>query len=135
MSTAPPVVIDASAVIELLRRTAAGKRAAAAVEGATLAAPAHLDAEVLSALARLARDNPADEPLVAPRLGLLAHAPITRYPCPPLLAVAWDLRANVAARDALYVALAVTLQATLVTADARLARVPRKVIRIPVHVV
>jgi predicted nucleic acid-binding protein len=135
MSTAPPVVIDASAVVELLRRTAAGKRAAAAVEGATLAAPAHLDAEVLSALARLARDNPADEPLVAARLGVLARAPIARYPCVPLLAVAWGLRDNVAARDALYVALAVALGATLVTADARLAHVPRKVIQIPVHVV
>jgi predicted nucleic acid-binding protein len=135
MPTAPPVVIDASAMTEILRRTTAGKRAATAVEGAALAAPSHLDAEVLSALARLARDNPADEPLVTPRLQLLARAPIARYPCAPLLAAAWDLRANIAVRDALYVALTLTLEATLVTADARLARVPKKVMQIPIHVV
>jgi predicted nucleic acid-binding protein len=134
MSTAPPVAIDASTVIEPLRRTAVGRRAAAAVEGAILAAPAHFDAEVLAALARLARDNPADEPLVAARLGVLARAPIARYPCLPLLAAAWELRANVA-RDALYVALAAALSATLVTADTRLARVPRNVIQIPVHLI
>jgi predicted nucleic acid-binding protein len=66
---------------------------------------------------------------------VLARAPIARYPCAPLLAVAWDLRANVAVRDGLYVALALTLDATLVTADARLARVPKNVMQIPVHVV
>jgi predicted nucleic acid-binding protein len=39
-----------------------------------------------------------------------------------LLAAAWELRDNVAARDALYVAAAVSMGAKLVTTDQRLAR-------------
>jgi len=119
---ASSLVVDASAIVELLRRTTAGRQVARRLQGAALAAPAHLDAEVLSALARLARDNPADEPLVGPRLALLARAPIQRYPCPPLLIEAWEMRANVAVRDALYVALSRRLGAPLLTADHRLAR-------------
>jgi predicted nucleic acid-binding protein len=42
----------------------------------------------------------------------------------PLLAAAWDLRHNLALRDALYVTLARRLGALLVTADARLAEAP-----------
>jgi len=100
------VVVDATAVVELVRRTKVGKRAADSLRGQTVTAPAHLDAEVLSALARMARDDPDDAPLVRPRLRQLARAPITRYPCAPLLEDAWTLRDNVATRDALYVALA-----------------------------
>jgi len=129
------VVVDASAVIELLRRTTAGKRAAAALRGTTMTAPAHLDAEVLCALARLARDNPAETSIVAGRLRELARAPITRYPCHPLLASAWELRDNIAVRDALYVTLARRLDAPLVTADARLGRAPAAKLGIGVHVV
>ncbi len=108
-------------MVELLRRTHAGLRVADLVRGQILAAPAHLDAEALSALARLARSDPGDEPLVATRLAQLGRAPITRYSCAPLLAEAWSLRANFAVRDALYVALARRLDASLVTGDRRLS--------------
>jgi predicted nucleic acid-binding protein len=118
----PLLVVDASAVVELICRTRASAKAAARLENATLAAPAHLDAEVLSAIARMARANPIDEPLVSPRLAKLRRAPITRYLCPAFLADAWALNANIAVRDALYVALARRLGADLVTADRRLAR-------------
>ena len=48
-----------------------------------------------------------------------------RYPHTSSLAgAAWDLRDNVTFYDALYVALAVALDVPLLTADARLARVP-----------
>ena len=57
-------------------------------------------------------------------MAALARAPVRRFPLPPLLLGAWALRANVALRDALYVALARRLGATLVTGDARLARAP-----------
>jgi predicted nucleic acid-binding protein len=129
------VVVDASAVIELLRRTTIGRRVAATLRSATMTAPADLDAEVLSALARLSRDNPVETRTVAGRLRELARAPITRYPCRPLLASAWALRDNIAVRDALYVSLAQRLEAPLVTADARLARVPASTLKISVRLV
>jgi len=46
--------------------------------------------------------------------------PITRHPHEPLLWRIWDLRDNLGAYDAAYVALAEALGATLVTCDAKL---------------
>lgn len=117
-------VLDASAAVELLLGTAVGRRTDQALRGETIAAPAHFDAEVLSALGRLSREGEAGEERVELSLGALARAPVRRFPVAPLLLAAWSLRANVALRDALYVALARRLDAVLVTADARLARAP-----------
>ncbi len=50
--------------------------------------------------------------------------PVELWPWHPLSARAWELRANLSSYDAGYVALAEHLAATLVTADARLARAP-----------
>jgi len=88
------------------------------------AAPAHLDAEVLSALGRYARRNELSSPQVAVRLRALARLPLRRYAVAPLLAEAWGLRENVSLRDALYVALARRLDAALLTTDGSLARAP-----------
>lgn len=120
----PAWVVDASAVVELLLRTEAGRRVAGTLRDATVAAPAHLDAEVLSALGRLVRAGEVAADDVPPLLDTLARAPFTRYPLPPLPGPAWRLRANLSLRDALYVLLARRLGATLLTADARLARAP-----------
>lgn len=121
--------------MELLCRSRSGRRIARLLRGATLAAPAHLDAEVLSALTRRARTNPREEPLVEARLAGLTRAPITRYPCRALLSAGWSLRANVPAADGLYVALARRLGAELVTGDRRLAEVPPSVLGVSVHVI
>lgn len=119
------VVVDASAAVELFLRTAAGLQVGRFLAAATAAAaPAHFDAEVFSALGRMARDSAIDEAAVAPALAVLARAPIQRAPVAPLLAEAWSLRANVTQRDALYVVLARRLGATLLTADRRLAKAP-----------
>lgn len=48
--------------------------------------------------------------------------PFHRYPTLPLLPRAYELRADVSAYDAMYVALAESLEGALVTADARLSR-------------
>jgi predicted nucleic acid-binding protein len=120
----PAWVVDASAAVELLLRTESGRRAAASLRGARVAAPAHLDAEVLSAIGCLVRAGEVAADTVPPILDSLARAPFTRYPLPPLLTDAWHLRANLSLRDALYVLLARRLGATLLTADARLARAP-----------
>jgi predicted nucleic acid-binding protein len=55
----------------------------------------------------------------------LLDLPLARYPTAPLMPRAYELRANVTAYDACYIALAEILACTLVTADARLARAPR----------
>lgn len=120
----PPVVLDASAAVELLLRTLAGGRAEAALRGSRVVVPAHFDAEVFSTLGRLVRAGTLEERLVEPILDELARAPFVRYTLQPLLAASWELRHNLALRDALYVALARRLKALLVTADARLAQAP-----------
>ncbi len=57
-------------------------------------------------------------------LGLLHQMRAVRYPHAPLAARIWELRENLSAYDAAYVALAEALDAPLVTMDARLARAP-----------
>ena len=57
-------------------------------------------------------------------IDLLRDFPIVRYGHGPLLARVWQLRANLTAYDATYVALAEALRAPLLTADARLAKAP-----------
>ena len=49
---------------------------------------------------------------------------LTRYPHAPFRDRIWDLRANVTAYDAAYLALAEVLNAPLVTTDGRLSRAP-----------
>ena len=56
----------------------------------------------------------------------------TRYPVLPLMARAYELRANVTPYDAVYVALAEELGCSLLTLDARLARAPGP--RCPIHI-
>jgi predicted nucleic acid-binding protein len=58
---------------------------------------------------------------------------MTRYPAYAMLDRAWELRDNLSAYDACYVALAEGLDCALLTADNRLARAPS--VRCPVTVV
>jgi predicted nucleic acid-binding protein len=117
------IVVDASAVIEVLLRT----RAAAAVERRvhdmreTLHAPHLIDIEVAQVIRRSAanREIAADRGRAA--LDDLADFPMRRYPHVALLPRVWELRHNLTAYDAVYVALAEALEAPLVTRDRRLA--------------
>ena len=54
----------------------------------------------------------------------LAVMPVVRVSHTPFLSRIWDLRDNLTCYDAAYVALAETMEAPLVTADARLSRAP-----------
>ncbi|HEX7090352.1 MAG TPA: type II toxin-antitoxin system VapC family toxin [Longimicrobiales bacterium] len=116
------IVPDASAILELLLRT----DAAAAVEtrlfaGETLHAPHVLDLEVAQVLRRYALRGELSARRGAEALADFAALPIERYPHHLFLGRIWDLRANVTAYDAAYLALAEALDAPLVTCDARLA--------------
>lgn len=116
-------VIDASVLAAFYaaddpRREAVAHGLAA---GTALFAPAHLDAEVVSALRGMARGNPVLQAAVPIALRHLAGFPIRRMPLAPLLDRMWELRDNVIPYDAAYVALAERLEAPLVTCDAKLA--------------
>jgi predicted nucleic acid-binding protein len=117
-----PIVIDASALIELLLRTPRGDLVLALVETEDMAAPDILDAEVLSALRRLERSGDITTQRAGEAVADLRHAPIHRLPILPLLQEMWRLRSRVSIYDACYVALTTALETALVTADQRLAR-------------
>lgn len=119
------LLVDASAAVDLLLRSDGGQRVGrflADTRDSTLVTVAHLDAEVLSALARLHRGDVLSAAEVTARLDHLATLPMQRLPITgSLLGAAWKLRDNVSARDALYVAAARALHGHLLTTDTRLA--------------
>jgi predicted nucleic acid-binding protein len=116
------IIVDASALIDLF----IGRLGAAAIrgriEGAQIHAPVTIDAEVLHGLRRQWVAGLISEPLAALAIDALREAEITRHPIHPLVDRIWSLRHNITAYDAGYVALAESLDAPLVTRDARLAR-------------
>lgn len=117
------VVVDASAVVEALLGTRLGLRVRERMRGCVLHAPAHLDAEVLSALGRLCRAGEIEAVTVAVALGQLASAPIGRHALGSLLEGAWERRGRLRLADALYAQLADSLGSlVLLSTDARLDR-------------
>jgi len=130
----PLIVVDASALIEVLLRT----EAARAVEnllfasGQTLHAPHLLDVEVTQVLRRYAIKGEIDDERGRAALTDLADFPLQRYPHNFLLPRIWELRNNLTAYDAAYVALTEALDATLLTRDQRLAAAAGRHARIAV---
>jgi predicted nucleic acid-binding protein len=120
------LLVDASAAVDLLVRSDPGERVRqflAATDDISLMTVAHLDAEVLSALARLHRGDVLNPAEVAGLLDRLATMAMRRLAITgSLLQAAWGLRDNVSARDALYVAAARAVRGQLLTTDDRLAR-------------
>lgn len=116
------IVVDASAVLEVLLNTRVGARLADRLlaPGETLHAPHLIDVEVAQVLRRYSRTRELDDARGQEALEDLADLPLTRYPHGLLLPRIWELRDNVTAYDAAYVALAEALDAPLVTLDAAL---------------
>lgn len=117
-------VVDASALIDLLLDNALGGAVRRRIAGHVLHAPAHIDAEVLSALGRLHRSGDLEAENVESRLRELAVAPVQRHPVPELLLNTWARRHQLTLADALYVELAESLGVPLVTTDRRLRAAP-----------
>jgi predicted nucleic acid-binding protein len=80
--------------------------------------------ETVSVLRGLVRASRLTESRAEGALHDLVQLPVVRHPHEPLVERIWQLRANVTAYDAAYVALAESLGATLLTCDARLGRAP-----------
>ena len=115
------LVIDASALVDALLLAGPAR---ARLSAENLQAPELIDAELLSVLRRLALTGKLLESQALQALSTASRLGLRRQPTRILWPRAWELRTNLSAYDALYVALAEQLQAPLLTADARLARAP-----------
>lgn len=126
------IVVDASAMLEVLLRTTAGRAAQARLldPSETLHAPHLLDIEIAQVVRRYAASGAVDGERGRMALADLADFPLRRYPHDWLLPRVWELRNNLTAYDATYVALAEALDAPLLTRDQRLAAAPGHRVRI-----
>jgi len=127
------LVVDTSAVLAALiaRNPPTGLVERLAVDG-DLHAPHLIDVEVLHALRRLnARGELSDERAADARTDFRELA-LVRYPHFQLGDRIWEMRRNLTAYDATFVALAEALGVPMVTCDARLASAPGHSARIEV---
>ena len=129
------IVLDASAAVEWLLQS----EKAAAIEARAFAkatsqrhAPHLLDIEVTQALRRLVAAKVVSATRARQALDDLADLPMTRYPHDWLLDRIWELKQNLTAYDATYVALAEALDVPLITCDARIKRAPGHKVRVEV---
>jgi len=112
------IVVDASVLAPALADDGAdGDRVRGRLRGAQLVAPELVDLEVLSTLRRAARAGRLDQRRSGQALEDLAALPLRRVSHLSLLPRVWELRDNLTAYDAAYVALAEALDALLLTAD------------------
>lgn len=91
---------------------------------AALHAPELMDIEVLHVLRRAVSREQLTPRRAEQALRVLESLPLTRHSHAPLRRRCWQLRANLSAYDAAYVALAEGLGARLLTRDARIAKAP-----------
>jgi predicted nucleic acid-binding protein len=117
------IVVDASAVTELLLQTELGTRVERRVyrDNEELHAPHLLDVQVLSALRRLVRGGEVEAERAEEAIDDLPLLRIVRHGHVDLSPRAWELREHFTAYDALYLAFAESLDATVVTCDGRSA--------------
>lgn len=120
------IVVDASIMIDLLLQTPRAPAIEARLfdEADSLHAPHLLDVEVTSALRRYAASGMISVERCRQAMHQLMRFQLHRYPHSLLLPRVWDLRSNLSAYDAIYVALAEALEAPLLTLDRRIAGAP-----------
>jgi predicted nucleic acid-binding protein len=112
---APALSVDEHALVDRLR---------ARLERERLVAPALIDLEVASAWRGQVRAGRLSAGRAKAAFSDLAALPLEHAPHGPLMGRIWELRDNLSAYDASYVALAESLDTTLLTGDERLARAP-----------
>jgi predicted nucleic acid-binding protein len=124
-------VLDASAGVEILHRSATGIQLARFLEApqAEVWTTEHFHLEVAEVLRRYALAGELAEAEASRRLVLLAQWELDVARIAPLLVDAWACRHDLTLHDALYVVLARQLDATLLTADRKLASNPQLGVR------
>lgn len=117
------IVLDASAVIEWLLQTPAGLKIDQRIfsRSEPLHAPHLLDVEVAQVLRRHVREGRLTADRGREALEDLGDLPLNRYPHDFLIPRVWELPATLTAYDAVYVALAEVLDASLLTCDGKIA--------------
>jgi predicted nucleic acid-binding protein len=120
------IVLDASAVVDWLLQTPAGKRIEQRIYARkdTLHTVYLLDVEFAQVLRRLVREGTLARKRAEEAIEDLIAVRVTRYAPVLLLDRIWQLRKNLSAYDAAYVALAEKLKAPLITRDQRIAAAP-----------
>lgn len=118
------LVVDASCLYAVVADTPDGERVRSSLMlDQDLAAPHVVDVEVLGIIRRDRLLGRLDPTAANQAVDDLRDWPGERYGHRPFLARAWALRGRVRSWDAMYVALAEAMGATLLTLDERLARV------------
>ncbi len=120
------IVVDASVLANAIGDDGTdGRRARNEIRGAGyIAAPDLVDVETVAVLRKRWLGGTISERRFAIAIGDLEAIDVDRYPTLPLMRRAYELRANVTAYDATYVALAEALGCDLLTGDRRLASAP-----------
>lgn len=114
------LVVDASAVAEILFGTEAGRRAAVLLDGHELIAPQHLTAEVASVIRGWSLSHQITDEMALRAFREFEALGVEQMPMMPLLPAVYALRHNISTYDAMYVVLARVAQCSLLTLDARL---------------
>jgi predicted nucleic acid-binding protein len=127
------IVVDASVIVTALADDGPdGDGVRARLLSERLVAPHLIDVEVVAAWRRMVAAGDVDDRRARLALDDLSSLDLRRAAHDPLLPRCWELRHNLTAYDAMYVALAELLDVALLTADARLAGAPG--VRCPVEV-
>ena len=120
------IVLDASALVELVLDTPTGRVVASRIADPSLGlhVPHLADIEVAQALRRYALDGDLKAAEAVAALKDFRDLDLQRHAHEPLLDRVWELRRNLTAYDAVYVALAEVLDTVVLTCDGPLARAP-----------
>jgi predicted nucleic acid-binding protein len=124
------IVVDASAALAALLNTGPARRALAREQ---LHVPHLVDSQIANGLRRNVAQGRIEADAGWAALNAWRHLGVVRYPIFGILDRMWQLRDNLSAYDASYVALAEQLDCVLFTADHRLSRAPG--IQCPITVV
>lgn len=117
------IVADASVVLEVLLRTKRGLKVETRLLSSkeTLHAPHLIDLEVCQVLRRYLMNKDLTADRAAAAVEDFQSIRIFRYPHRIFVDRIWELRSNMTAYDAAYIAVAETIGAPLFTTDKRLA--------------
>jgi len=120
------IVLDTSAAIDWLLQTPSGLRIEQRIYSHedTLHSVHLIDVEFVQVLRRLVREGALTPRRAEEAMEDMAALRMTRYAPVVLMQRIWQLRQNLTAYDAAYVALAEALQAPLITRDHRIASAP-----------
>lgn len=125
MADLDELVLDASAVVDLVLDSPEAPSIRAALVDQVLHAPSHLHLEVASALGRLHRTHVVTRPRANRAHELFLAMPVRIHEVASLAPAAWARQGRLRMSDAFYVVLAEKLGLQLLTTDQRLARAAR----------